>query len=357
MKLDVPTNIRNGEDLDNDRLSEYLSRKFNSNCLEIEVLQFPSGYSNLTYLIKFNESEYVLRRPPFGAKVKSGHDMSREYKILSILKNKFSKAPKPILFCDDEKVIGSPFYIMERIEGVILRGGMPKNELPEPNKIKDIVYDFVSTMTELHSIDCNNPEFSNFARPEGYVKRQVEGWIYRYKKSKTNNYDGIEKTIKWLSNNYPTKNQTSLIHNDYKYDNLVLNADDNLKIKAVLDWEMATVGDPLMDLGTTLGYWIHQSDPDFIKSINLNLTTTDGNPKRGELIELYALKSKRDLSNILFYFIFGLFKIAVIVQQIFLRYSKGFTNDTRFSQLNKIVELYGIMSSQAIDKKKVDDLF
>ena len=160
-----------------------------------------------------------------------------------------------------------------------------------------------------------------------------------------------------MCNNYPRKHETSLIHNDYKYDNIVLSGDNNLKIKAVLDWEMATIGDPLMDLGTTLGYWIHQTDPDFIKSNKLNLTTTEGNPKRGELIELYALKSKRDLSNIVFYFIFGLFKIAVIIQQIYYRYKKGFTNDSRFKELNKIVELYGIMSNQAIDKKKVDDLF
>jgi len=357
MKLDAPTKIREGEDIERESLIKYLSEKFNANSSKLEVLQFPSGYSNLTYLIKFNQIEYVLRRPPFGAKVKSGHDMSREFKILSILKNKFSKAPKPILFCSDENIIGSSFYIMERIKGVILRGGMPKDELPEPKKIKDIVHDFVSTMTELHSIDCNAPELSNLGKPEGYVKRQVEGWAYRYEQSKTNNFNGIEKTIKWLCNNYPRKHETSLIHNDYKYDNIVLSGDNNLTIKAVLDWEMATIGDPLMDLGTTLGYWIHQTDPDFIKSNKLNLTTTEGNPKRGELIELYALKSKRDLSNIVFYFIFGLFKIAVIIQQIYYRYKKGFTNDSRFKELNKIVELYGIMSNQAIDKKKVDDLF
>ena len=201
MKLDAPTKIREGEDIERESLIKYLSEKFNSNSSKLEVLQFPSGYSNLTYLIKFNQSEYVLRRPPFGAKVKSGHDMSREFKILSILKNKFSKAPKPILFCSDENIIGSSFYIMERVKGVILRGGMPKDELPEPKKIKDIVHDFVSTMTELHSIDCNAPELSNLGKPEGYVKRQVEGWAYRYEQSKTNNFNGIEKTIKWLCNN------------------------------------------------------------------------------------------------------------------------------------------------------------
>jgi len=357
MQLDAPTEIRKGETIEKEALARYLSKKFELKNEKLDVLQFPSGYSNLTYLIKFNGEEYVLRRPPFGAKVKSGHDMSREFKILSLLQNNFSKAPKPILFCDDEKIIGSSFYIMERINGIILRGGMSKNELPKPPKIKDIVYDFVSTMTDLHSIDCNKPEFSNFGKPKGYVKRQVEGWAYRYEKSKTDNFDGIEKTMKWLCNNYPTKHETSLIHNDYKYDNLVLSADDNLKIKAVLDWEMATLGDPLMDLGTSLGYWIHQTDPDFIKSIQLNLTTAKGNPKRGELAELYGQISKRDLSSIVFYFIFGLFKIAVIVQQIYFRYKKGFTKDIRFKELNKIVELYGIMSKQAIDKKKIDDLF
>lgn len=357
MKLDAPTKIRVGEAFEKEALEMYLGKKFELEDVKLEVLQFPSGYSNLTYLIKFNQREYVLRRPPFGAKIKSGHDMSREFKILSILQNNFPKAPKPILFCEDEKIIGSPFYIMERVKGIILRGNMPKNELPKPEKIKEIVYDFITTMTELHSIDYTQDQFSKFGKPEGYVKRQVEGWAYRYEKSKTNNFEGIEKTIKWLCLNYPKHHDTSLIHNDYKYDNLVLSPDDDLKIKAVLDWEMATVGDPLMDLGTTLGYWIHETDPDFIKSNQLNLTTTKGNPKRGELVELYARMTKKDLSKIVFYFIFGLFKIAVIIQQIYYRYKKGFTKDERFKELNKIVELYGIMSKQAIDKKKIDDLF
>ena len=355
--LDKAKAVRKGESLNETALQQYLVKNLGQEQGKLTVQQFPSGFSNLTYLIQFAGTDYVLRRPPFGANIKSGHDMGREYKILSALKGNYDKAPKPILFCEDLSILEAPFYLMERVQGTILRSSTPQDQMPSPEQFEFLSNSLVDTLVELHQLDYKSIGLGNLGNPEGYVERQVVGWSKRYQKAKTHDNKEMEATALWLNNNMPKKSGASLVHNDFKYDNLVLTPDENLNVKAVLDWEMTTLGDPLMDLGTTLGYWIHHTDPDFIAQNQLNLTTQKGNPTRGEIVEMYTKKSGQAVDDIVFYFVFGVFKIAVIVQQIYYRYSLGHTQDPRFKHLDKIVALYGLVAQQAIQKKKIDHLF
>lgn len=357
MELDQAGQIRAGQALDVSSLENYLRSEMDLPNVPLEVLQFPSGYSNLTYLLRFGKQELVLRRPPHGAKIKSGHDMGREFQILSGLYSIYPKAPKPYFFCENTSVINAPFYIMERMQGIIFRGHTPIEQLPTPDQMQILSSKFVSTLAEIHAIDYRIAGLENIGRPEGYVRRQVEGWTKRYIGSKTDDVETLEKVYTWLNKNIPKQNQAAFIHNDFKYDNLILSEDGKLNIKGVLDWEMSTLGDPLMDLGTTLGYWIQESDPEFMKKKNMNISLNKGNLTRGELVQKYALTTNISIDNITFYYVFGLFKIAVIIQQIFFRYKNGFTKDTRFKNLDQAVFMYGKMGLQAIQKNKIENLF
>ena len=357
IELDKAKQVRKGEQLNEKALESYMIKALGVDQGKLIVQQFPSGFSNLTYLIKFANKEYVLRRPPFGANIKSGHDMGREYKILSALEGNYDKAPKPILFCEDLSVLEAPFYLMERVQGTILRASTPQAAMPNPAQFQSLSVSLIDTLVELHQLDYKSVGLEDLGNPTGYIERQVVGWSKRYRKAKTHEVKEIEATAKWLNDHMPQSTAASLVHNDFKYDNLVLTPDEHLNVKAVLDWEMTTLGHPLMDFGTTLGYWIHHTDPDFIAQNQLNLTTQKGNPTRGELVEMYAKKSGQNVDDIVFYFVFGVFKIAVIVQQIYFRYTLGHTQDPRFKHLDKIVALYGLVAQQAIQKKKLDHLF
>lgn len=354
---DQSTEIRKGEELDIASLEAFLKKEIADLKGDLVVEQFPSGFSNLTYLISIGEKEMVLRRPPFGAKIKSAHDMGREYKILNALSKTYPKAPKPYVYTEDESIIGAPFYAMERVQGVILRPKMPKAMHPDVTTMAGIAKGLVDTFVELHQVDYQAAGLGDLGKPEGYVERQITGWTKRYMKAKTDEVPMLEQAAAWLANNLPTQSTHALIHNDFKYDNIVLDKNDWTKVVAVLDWEMCTVGDPMMDLGTTLGYWINHNDTDLMKMMALSPTTLDGNPTREEVVQMYAQKSGRDMDNIIFYYVFGVFKIAVIAQQIYYRYKKGFTQDQRFSRLGDAVQGLGVVAHQAIQKNKLDNLF
>ena len=355
IKIDSPTSIRQGEEIDVVKLNEFIQSALPDFEPIVEIAQFPGGYSNLTYLLKTAGKAYVLRRPPFGAKdIKGGHDMGREYKILSALQTSgYQKIPKPIIYTEDESVMGCPFYIMERVEGIILRAkDAPKlmgNVSPEMmRKMSEALCD---NLVELHAIDIEatdgqQPALINIGKPEGYIQRQVEGWHKRYLASQTDEIPAMDNLANWLKENLPTEGRPTLIHNDYKYDNLVLNTDNWSDILAVLDWEMTTVGDPMMDLGTTLSYWAEANDGMFEKGFNLSWLP--GNLTRQEFADRYAEKSGRDVSNILYFYVFGLFKNSVVIQQIYSRYKKGLTRDERFADL-----IYGV---KALLKKGVNSV-
>ena len=355
--IDKPKNIRDGEEFPIENLEIFLKE----NDFEINNLifkQFPSGYSNLTYFLKSSSKEFVLRRPPFGAKsLKGGHDMLREYNVLKNLKSQFNKVPKVHLYCDNDDIIGAPFYIMDRVEGYIIRPNLQEQDSPGEEVIRNVSDSLVSTLVELHNVDINEANLNNLGKIDGYVKRQVEGWIKRYNHSKTDIIANMDFVAKWLNDNQPLEVEGSIVHNDFKYDNLVLDKNNHSKITAVLDWEMATIGDPFMDLGTTLGYWMDKNDLPELKLFQLSATTLEGNPTREGILEMYESKSGKTIPNPVFYYVFGLFKIAVIAQQIYFRYKKGFTKDRRFGLLNLAVMSLSIMAKQAIIKNRLSNLF
>ena len=355
--MDSPREIRDGEEFALETLKTYLSEN-NINADDLSIKQFPSGYSNLTYFLKSSSQEFVLRRPPFGAKsLQGGHDMFREYNVLKNLKSQFLKVPDAYLYCDNSEIIGAPFYLMERVEGYIIRPNLQQKDSPGKEVIQNVSKSLVSTLVELHNVDIDQANLNELGNINGYVKRQVEGWIKRYNHSKTDSIENMEFIASWLDENQPVEVQGSIVHNDFKYDNLVLDKDNHSKITAVLDWEMATIGDPFMDLGTTLGYWVDKNDLPELKLFQLSATTLDGNPTREGILELYEKESGKNITNPVFYYVFGLFKIAVIAQQIYFRYKKGYTKDRRFSLLNLAVMSLSVMAKQAIIKNRLSDLF
>ena len=327
--------VRKGEELPAVKLKQFLQENHLIGSIESElfVKQFTHGYSNLTYLLSIENKEYVLRKPPIGA-IKRGHDMSREFKVQSAVKKEFSKVPKMFAYTDDAAVLGSEFYIMEKVEGIILNFKEAKKRDIPANDYKTIANAWLDTFTELHQLDYDAIGLTNLGKPEGYVERQVTNWGKQYLKAATKDVPSAEKVMQWMQENQPKNYQHCLIHNDYKYDNVVFKDNSWKEITAVLDWEMATLGDPLMDLGTSLGYWTLASDHDFVKQGIPSPTIFEGNPMRSEIVASYAKKSGRDIHNMVFYYAFGLFKIAVIAQQIYYRYSKGLTSDPRFANLD-----------------------
>ncbi len=353
---DRPAAVRPGEELDAGRLESYLKAHITGLTGDLVIKQFPRGFSNLTYLLAFGEQELVLRRPPFGTKIKTAHDMGREYTILSHLIQVYSKVPRPLLFCEDESVIGAPFYVMTRLQGIILRPQMPPEMIPSRETMHGIAGAFVDNLVELHAIDPLEVGLGGLGRPEGYIWRQIDGWAKRYQKARTDDIPAMAAVADWLYSNIPSETGATLIHNDYKYDNLVLDPDDWTSIIGVLDWEMATIGDPLMDLGTSLGYWVEAGDPEAVRALRLSPTDLPGNPSREQLVERYARRSGRDVPNIVFYYVYGLFKLAVIVQQIYARYKGGYTQDPRFAGLIHAVRACGRMAMQAIEKGHIGQL-
>jgi aminoglycoside phosphotransferase (APT) family kinase protein len=356
--IDRSVAVRPGEELDAEKLAAYLREHLPDLASDapLEIEQFPSGHSNLTYLLCVGEREMVLRRPPFGARIKTAHDMGREYHILTHLAGVYTRVPRVLAFCEDESVLGAPFYVMERLKGVILRAAAPTGLELTPSLMRALCENFMSNLVEIHRIDYQSAGLGDLGRPAGYVRRQIEGWTQRYSNARTDDLPDIERVAAWLAEHMPPDAGAALIHNDYKYDNLVLAPDDISRIIGVLDWEMATIGDPLMDLGTSLGYWVDPNDPPELQALRFGLTTLPGNLNRRELAEHYAQLSGRDVSDILFYYVYALFKIAIIVQQIYARYKAGLTQDKRFARLGDAVRVLGQAAMLAIDKKRIDDL-
>jgi aminoglycoside phosphotransferase (APT) family kinase protein len=355
--IDKPRPIREGEELDNARLLAYLREEIPGLEGPLEVEQFPAGFSNLTYLLRTSDRELVLRRPPVGAKIKTAHDMGREYRILSHLHPVYHKVPRPLLFCYDESILGAPFYVMERIRGIVLRAQPPKGANLSPALMRRLSETFIENLAEIHEVDYEAAGLGELGQPAGYVLRQIEGWTRRYYNTRTDDVPVVERLASWLSEHAPRDSgRSALIHNDYKYDNVVLAPHNLAKIVAVFDWEMATIGDPLMDLGTKLGYWVDADDTEEWQRYGFGLTRLPGSLRRSEVLEYYARRRGSDISEAVFYYTYGLLKIAVIVQQIYFRYRKGITKDPRFSDLDKLVRACGNLAQRAIERRRIDRL-
>lgn len=334
---DKPASIRPGEELNLAKLEPFLRSYFQDEAGHFRVTQFPSGHSNLTYCVQLGDRQVVLRRPPFGSKVKSAHDMGREFHVLSKLHDTYPPAPRVLCYCDDVSILGAPFYLMEPIGGIILRRDPPRGLEFTADTALRLGKSFIDNLVRLHGIDYASVGLADLGRPEGYLERQVRGWIERYQGSKTHDLAEIEQISGWMQRSVPSTNGAALIHNDYKFDNVILDPNDLTKIIGVLDWEMCTLGDPLSDLGTALAYWVEAADSDDLQKLRWGPTSYPGNMTRKELVERYAHVSGRDVSNIVFYVVFARFKVAVIVQQIYYRYQAGLTKDPRFAAMPEAV--------------------
>lgn len=348
---DQPTTVREGETPDIEKLNAYLKSHAPQSGTVQYISQFPSGYSNLTFLLRTDTQELILRRPPVGAKIKSAHDMGREFLVLSKLKPHYSKVPTPLVYCQSEEVIGAPFYIMTRIQGVILRAGNARKLTIAPELFRNLSEALVANLVELHRLDIHKTGLDELGKPEGYVQRQVEGWTKRYYNSETDKLVEMDDLADWLQKNQPPRQPPVFLHNDYKYDNVIFDPADLSKIIGVLDWEMATAGDPLMDVGASIAYWSEAADDPVLQSFNL--TALPGNLSRQEFVNRYAEKSKRDVTNILFYYIFGLFKNAVIAQQIYARWKNGLTKDPRFAGLLMVIMSLSKQGVNALSNNRI----
>jgi aminoglycoside phosphotransferase (APT) family kinase protein len=352
---DEPTTVRAGQGFDAVALASWLRPRVAGLEGEAELLQFGRGYSNLTYLVRFGARELVVRRAPPWVNIKSAHDMGREFRILSALAPSWPKAPRPLAHCEDAAVIGTPFYVMERVHGVILRAKVPEGLVLDPPTMRAASEAACDTLAEIHRLDWRALGLGDLGKPEGYVERQVRGWAERYKKARTDDVPQVEKLGAWLEEHRPPESGATLVHNDFKYDNLVL-APGLGRVVAVLDWEMATLGDPLMDLGTALGYWIEQDDPPVFQVTVFGPTNRAGSLTRVQFAERWSRATGRDASDVLFYYAFALFKLAVVAQQLYKRWADGLTKEDRYAMMLEGVRAVASSALVAVDKGRIDRL-
>lgn len=339
-------NVRNGEELDLIALKRYLQAHADQlsdikidDDTEISIEQFPSGHSNLTYLIKIGTQEFVLRRPPFGPVPPTAHDMARESRLLMAVNRFFPLAPKPFLLCEDKDILGVTFYIMERRRGLVVQRTLPPQIGEDQTLRRRISESLVDTIAELHSINIYDTGLSAIGKPAGFLQRQVKGWSERWQKSKTEELPKLDEVMVWLNEQMPADNpaRATIVHNDFKLDNVMLDLTDPARVVGVFDWEMSTVGDPLVDFGIFLGYWAQPDDPAARRETISPVTAQPGWLSRAEIIARYQEKTGRDLSNISYYETFAIFKLAVVLQQIYYRFVKGQTQDERFKHFDKAI--------------------
>ncbi|WP_419662987.1 aminoglycoside phosphotransferase [Desulfosarcina variabilis str. Montpellier] len=348
---DQPQSVRPGEMLCVDAIEIFLKDTIPGLQGKLTFKQYPSGASNLTYLVSCKNRQMVLRCPPSGTKAASAHDMGREYKVLSALSGHWPYAPRPLAYTDDDSIIGCPFYVMERIEGVILRREIPPGLFTSASQIRTLFEKFVEVLVDLHALDYQRIGLGDLGRPDGYVQRQVSGWSRRYRAARTPDVPDCEAIMSWLAQKMPPEtDRPTIIHNDYKLDNIILDANDPLKIIGVLDWEMTTIGDPLMDLGSTLGYWVEKNDPAERHLMRSMPTHLDGAMGREAFVQYYGRLSGRQMDHFDFYHCFGIFRMIVIVQQIYYRYYHGQTSNPRFKKFADGVPVLARMARRVIEQ-------
>ena len=340
--VDQTRTVRPGEELDVRIVEQYLLERVAGLQAPLEITQFPGGASNLTYLLKFGNRELVLRRPPPGRKAKSAHDMGREFQVMQGLRRFYPYVPEMVVFCDNEEVIGSEFYVMERLQGIILRTDLPAGLHLTATDCTRLCRGMIDRLVELHKVRWSETPLHPLYRKGDYVERQITGWTDRYVKARTPDVPSCSAVMTWLQTHRPAQIDQCLVHNDYRFDNLVLSAANPMDIIGVLDWEMATIGDPLMDLGNSLAYWVERDDPPELQLMRRQPSNLPGMLSRRELVALYLQQSgwqDKGLSadQFDFYLIYGVFRLVVIMQQIYYRYYHGQTRDQRFAGFVDII--------------------
>ena len=338
--LDIAGAVRDGEALDAQAVSNWLRAQGVNIQGAPEVTQFSGGASNWTYRLKYDNQDLILRRPPKGTKAKSAHDMVREYTVQAALKDAYPYVPKMIALCQDESVIGADFYVMERVEGIIPRANLPKDINLNSAQIRELCTKVIDVLIELHQVDhTNHPNLVALGRGDGYCARQVGGWNKRYAKARTPNVPSFGLVSQWLTDHTPADIKTCLIHNDWRFDNVILDAEDPTRVIGVLDWEMATLGDPLMELGSALAYWIEADDDTVMQQSRRQPTHLEGMMTRNEVVDYYLTKTGLKVDNWTFYEVFGLFRLAGIIQQIYYRFYNKQTTNTAFESMWVVVHM------------------
>ncbi len=339
--------VRPDERFDEARVAAYLRDKLPGADAPIRVAQFPGGAANLTYLLRFGAHDYVLRRPPLGQVAQGAHDMSREYRVLSVLHQQFPYAPRAYHLCDDHDLLGAPFIIMERKTGLVVRREMPAAYQTKPDAPRQLSEALVDRLADLHAVDYAAIGLGDLGRPAGFVARQIDGWYKRWEKAKVDEMPAFEALHAWLTANQPPEHPPTLLHNDYKLDNAMFQPDDPGALVAIFDWDMATLGDPLVDVGTLLAYWSQPGDSPAFRGM-LGMPSADF-LTRDALVARYAARSGRDMTDIRFYHVLALYRLVVIVAQIYVRYHRGQTQDARFAAFRQAIPAIAEYAAHLID--------
>jgi aminoglycoside phosphotransferase (APT) family kinase protein len=342
--------MRHGEVIPIDVLQEYLRGRLDGAERGVELQQFPNGHSNLTYLLRTGGRDYVLRRPPLGPVAPKAHDMVREYHVLCAVHPHFPEAPRAILLCEDPAILGAPFFVMERRRGVVLRAEIPAEIAAIAAHPRMIGEAFLDTLVRLHAIDALAGDIRGLGRPEGYIERQVRGWADRWERARTEQVSELDQVVRWLAARIPAPLAPSLIHNDYKLDNIMVATGAPDRVEALLDWEMATIGDPLSDLGLTLCYWTWATGPEVQVAGIRALTAQPGWHTRDQLVASYAERTGRDVTHIGYYEVLGVFKLCVIIQQIYSRFHRGQTRDARFEDFGARANALARLAARLAEK-------
>jgi aminoglycoside phosphotransferase (APT) family kinase protein len=339
-RLDEAGEVRDEDRLDAGNIDAFLKQKVPGLQGPPAIRQFPGGASNLTYLISYGERELVLRKPPSGVKAKSAHDVLREARVMTALEPHYPLVPTVLASCDDHAVLGSDFYVMERLRGIILRRDLPVDLRLDTAGVRQLCLDFIDRLVELHRIDVARPDVAALGKGEGYIARQVTGWSQRWRQALTQDTDPVEEVMQWLAERQPARETAiCVIHNDYRFDNVVL--DSAFKIIGVLDWEMTTLGDPMMDLGGSMAYWIQADDEPAFQALRRQPSHVPGMLTRREVIAHYGERSGRSVDNFDFYEVFGLFRLMVILQQIYRRFVLAQTTNPRFADFGTAAAYLG----------------
>ena len=333
--------VREEDQLDIAALDAFLKKHIDGLDGTPALEQFPGGASNLTYLVGWENRQVVLRTAPKGAKAASAHDMLREARVMAAVGKRYPYVPSILAVCEDDTVIGRPFFAMEPIRGVILRKDMPDALGMDAERARALCHGFIDRLVDLHAVDTSDPDIASLGRGEGYVERQVSGWAQRWRQALTEGTDAGEDIIAWLEANRAADVASCVIHNDFRFDNVVLDPADPLRIIGVLDWELATVGDPLMDLGSSLAYWVQVDDDATFQAFRLQPSNAPGMLTRHEVVAYYAERTGRRIDDFRFYEVFGLFRLMVIIQQIYRRFALGQTTNPRFKGFGQAAAYMG----------------
>ena len=338
--------VRPDERLDATVVASYLRGRLPEGDRPLEILQFPGGHANLTYLLRYGDREYVLRRPPLGPVAPRSHDMVREYRALAALGPYYPPAPRVFALCEDPSVIGAPFFVMERRHGIVVRRTMPEEIRDDPAVRRRVGDAAIDALADLHAVPVEGTPVAALGKPDGFVARQIQGWAERWQRAKTEDLPTMEALAAWLAARIPLPLAPTVVHNDFKLDNMMLDRADPGRVVAVLDWDMTTLGDPRIDVGTLLGYWPEATDPPERLAIAMQPTYLEGFPTRAEIVARYAARSGRDLGAIRFFETFALFKLAVVLQQIYVRFVRGQTKDERFAAMGESVRRLAEIASE-----------